>query len=253
MRPRLLVRSRVLVALALAFVLALTVPSAAHAATITIVNLDGANEGFNDPTPAAPIGDNPRTTIGQQRLFVFETAANIWGALLSSDIEIRVGARFDPQTCTATSGVLGSAGPGSVHRDFTNAPFSNTWYHQSLANRLAGADLSGLNDINATFNSAVGGVNCLTSGWYYGIDGNEGSQIELLPVVLHELGHGLGFSTSTNAATGTMMNGAPHVYDRFLMSSNSGLHWNEMTSTQRAASSIGCSDLVWDGPFVTAR
>ena len=227
-------------------------PSASFAATITIVNLDGANEGFNDPTPAAPIGDNIGTTIGEQRLFVFQTAANIWGALLPSDIEIRVGARFDPQTCTETSGVLGSAGPGSVHRDFANAPFANTWYHQALANRLAGADLSGLNDINATFNSSVGAADCLTSGWYYGLDGNQGSQIELLPVVLHELGHGLGFSTSTNAATGIQMNGVPHVYDRFLLSTNLGLHWNQMTSTQRAASSIGCDKLVWDGPFVTA-
>jgi len=242
---------RILAALAILFLL--TPPLRSLAATITIVNLDGANEGFNDPTPATPVGDNPRTTIGQQRLFVFQTAASIWGALLPSDLEIRVGAHFDPQTCTSTSGVLGSAGPGSVHRDFVNAPFANTWYHQALANRLAGADLSGLNDINATFNVSVGGVNCLTAGWYYGIDGNEGTQIELLPVVLHELGHGLGFSTSTNAATGVMMNGAPHVYDRFLLNVASGLHWNEMNQTQRAASSIGCDALVWDGSFVSAR
>ena len=242
---------RALAALAILFLL--TTPLRSLAATITIVNLDGASEGFNDPTPATPVGDNPRTTIGQQRLFVFQTAASIWGSLLPSDLEIRVGARFDPQTCTATSGVLGSAGPGSVHRDFVNAPFANTWYHQALANRLAGVDLSGLNDINATFNVSVGGVNCLSAGWYYGIDGNEGAQIELLPVVLHELGHGLGFSTSTNAATGVMMNGAPHVYDRFLLNVASGLHWNEMNQTQRAASSVGCDVLVWDGSFVSAR
>jgi hypothetical protein len=28
-------------------------------ATIIIVNNDGAGEGFNDPTPAAPVGGNP--------------------------------------------------------------------------------------------------------------------------------------------------------------------------------------------------
>jgi hypothetical protein len=245
------IRNPVLPVLLLALLLALAAPS--RAATITIVNLDGGSEGFNDPTPAAPVGGNPGTTVGEQRLFVFHTAAAIWGALLPSDVEIRVSARFDPQTCTATSGVLGSAGPGSLHRDFPNALFSGTWYHQALANRLAGSDLSAANDISATFNSSVGSPTCLTSGWYYGIDGNEGIQMELLPVVLHELGHGLGFSTTTNGVTGTMMNGAPHVYDRFLMSVSTGLHWNQMSSTQRAASAVGCEDLVWDGPSVTAR
>lgn len=249
-----LFRPAVVVFLGLAtLALILAVPAPSRAATITIVNLDGPNEGFNDPTPAAPVGDNPETTIGDQRLFVFQTAAWIWGALLPSDVEIRVGARFDLQTCTETSGVLGSAGPGTVHRDFANAPFANTWYHQALANRLAGVDLSLQNDITTTFNSGVGSAGCLTSGWYYGIDGNEGTQIELLPVVLHELGHGLGFSTTTNGSTGGLMNGAPHVYDRFLMSASTGLHWNEMTITQRTASAVGCGDLVWDGPFVTAR
>jgi hypothetical protein len=238
-----------LVALAL-----LCVASApAGAATIVIVNLDGSGEGFNDDTPAAPVGGNPGQTIGEQRLYVFQTAASIWSTLLPSPIQIRVGARFDPQTCTATSGVLGSAGPASVHRDFANAPFANTWYHQALANRLAGTDLSAANDITATFNVSVGGDNCLSSGWYYGVDGNEGGQIELLPVVLHELGHGLGFSTTTNGLTGNMMNGAPHVYDRFPLSTSLGLHWNQMTSGQRASSAVGCGDLVWDGPFVTSR
>lgn len=243
-------RSLALLLAALAWILA-AAPS--DAATIVIVNQDGPGEGFNDGTPAAPVGGNPGQTIGAQRLFVFETAASIWGALLPSPVQIRVGAQFNPQTCTATSGVLGSAGPGSVHRDFAHAPFANTWYHQALANRIAGTDLSGGNDISATFNVSVGGTNCLSSGWYYGIDGNEGGQIELLPVVLHELGHGLGFSTTTNGTTGAMMNGAPHVYDRFLLSAGLGLHWNEMTSTQRASSAVGCGDLVWDGPFVTAR
>jgi len=49
-----------------------------HAATITIVNADGAGEGFNDPTPAAPVGGNPGTTVGAQRLYVFQYAASIW-------------------------------------------------------------------------------------------------------------------------------------------------------------------------------
>lgn len=226
-------------------------PSAA--ATITIVNNDGANEGFNDPTPAAPIGGNPGTTIGAQRLYVFQTAANIWGSILPSSVEVRVNAQMNPQSCTATSGVLGSAGPVQVFRDFGGAPFAGTWYHVALANKLANSDLSpATNDISATFNSSVGQPTCLTVGWYYGVDGNEGSQIELLPVVLHELGHGLGFSTTTNGQTGSQLSGFPGVYDRFLYDNTQGLHWNQMTDAQRAVSGQNCSQVAWDGANVVA-
>lgn len=226
---------------------------AGYAATITIVNLDGPNEGFNDPAPVSPVGGNPGTTVGAQRLYVFQRAANIWATLLKSDVEIRVGAQFDPLSCNATSGVLGSAGPTTVHRNFAGAILTGTWYHQALANKLAGVDLAAQNDINATFNSSVGSPTCLSIGWYYGTDGNEGGQIELFPVVLHELGHGLGFSTTTDGQTGLFLNNAPSVWDHFLFDPTVGLHWDQMNNAQRAASAISCGDLVWDGNAVTAR
>ena len=243
----------ILTALTLACVLAPLAPATATAATITIVNADGAGEGFNDPTPAAPVGGNPGTTVGAQRLFVFQTAANIWGSLLKSNVTVRVNSQFGPLTpCDASSGVLGSAGPTTVHRDFTGAIIPGAWYHQALANKLAGADLAAANDdINANFNSSVGSPTCLTVGWYYGIDGNEGSQIELLPVILHEIGHGLGFSTTTNGQTGLFLNSFPHVWDFFLFNPANGLHWNQMTGPQRVASAISCGNLVWDGQLTT--
>ena len=49
----------------------------AQAATVTIINLDGSGEGFNDPTPASPVGGNPGVTIGAQRLIVFQFAADL--------------------------------------------------------------------------------------------------------------------------------------------------------------------------------
>jgi len=223
-----------------------------HAATITIVNIDGAGEGFNDPTPAAPVGGNPGTTIGQQRLNVFQQAAAIWGALLPSAVEIRVRAAFNPLSCNATSGTLGSAGPAGLTRDFPGAPFPGTWYHIAEANRLSGSDLLPANDdINATFNSSVGSPTCLTVGWYYGFDHNEGTQIDLLPVVIHELGHGLGFSTPTSGSSGNFNNGFPGVFDHFLLDLNTGLHWDAETAGQRVASANACTRLVWDGPSVT--
>lgn len=224
----------------------------AHAAVITVLNLDGPNEGFNDPTPAEPVGGNPGTTIGAQRLYVFQYAADIWARTIPSAVEIRINARFDPQTCDASSAVLGSTSAGSSHRNFANAPFPNTWYQQSLANRIAGVDLNpSVNDMNITYNSNLCQPGCAFC-WYYGVDGNEGTKTELLPVVLHEIGHGLGFATITVAGVQMGTPPGPHIYDRFLYDLDQDMHWHEMPSdAQRGASAVNCQRLVWDGPCVT--
>ena len=73
------IRARGLLPLLLCLSLALAF-GIASAATITIINNDGVNEGFNDPTPVAPVGGNPATTLGAQRLYLFQYAANLWGS-----------------------------------------------------------------------------------------------------------------------------------------------------------------------------
>jgi hypothetical protein len=224
----------------------------AGATTITIVDLDAPGEGFKDTTPAAPVGGNPGTTIGAQRLYVFQYAADVWESILPSTVEIRVQAAFNALSCTPTSGVLGSAGAVDALRDFPAAPLAGHWYHVALANKLASSDLvAARNDINAQFNSSVGLTGCLeTTSWYYGVDGNAGSsRIDLLSTVLHELGHGLGFSTITSGSTGSYASSFPHVSDHFLYDNSLGLHWDEMTPAERVASAIACNRLVWDGPY----
>jgi hypothetical protein len=240
--------------IALSGILLLSAFGVAGAATITIVNNNAAGVGFNDPTVVAPVGGNPGTTLGQQRLNVFTQAASIWGSILPSAVTILVRSQFAAQTCTATSAVLGSAGPTTVHANFTGAIMPNYWYYQSLANRLNGTDLSAANpDINATFNSNID-AGCFGPGfvWYYGYDGLESpTQIELLPVVLHEMGHGLGFSTQTSGTTGNYLgspSGFPTIFDHFLYDDVAGLHWDQMTPAQRVASAINTGHLTWDGP-----
>ena len=185
--------------------------------TITIQNADAGPTGFNDPTPATPVGGNNGTTIGQQRLNAFQFAASIWGATLNSSQPIVISAGWAAQSCTANSGVLGSAGSAGISKDFPNAPFPNTWYSRSLANALSNSDLNGATqEINATFNLNVGTTGCLSSSpWYYGFDGNEGNGNDLVSVLLHEFGHGLGFQTFTSGTTGAPSGGFFTVYDRF--------------------------------------
>jgi len=234
---------------ALTLVLLLAAAAVGHAATIVIVNNDGAGEGFNDPSPRAPVGGNPGVTLGEQRLNIFNHAASIWGALLPSAVTIQVRAQFNPQTCSATSAVLGSAGAITIHRDFAGAEFSGTWYGQALANKQFGADLSAVQpDINATFNSQLD-AGCFGPGlvWYYGLDGLEGVNIELLPVVLHELGHGLNFQQFGNLGTGAPNAGFPDIYQRYMFDETVGLYWPDMTNAQRQASAVNSGNVAWDG------
>lgn len=228
---------------------------AAEAATIVIVNIDGAGEGFNDQTLTAPVGGNPGTTIGAQRLNLFQRAAEIWGGLLESDVTIRIESSFDPLSCNSSGGVLGSAGPIVVNRDFSGAEVADTWYHGALSDKLAGVDLDpGDNDIRARFNLSIdNNENCLSgSNWYYGFDGNAGSDIALLPVLLHEMAHGLGFSTFVDAVAGSEFFGSPDIYERFIRDNTTGLNWDQMTNSQRATSATNTDNLVWSGEGVTS-
>ncbi len=226
------------------------------AATIVINNTNAAGVGFNDTTPAAPVGGNPGTTLGAQRLFAFTYAANLWGATLTSNVPIVINASMTPLTCTATSATLGSAGATSIFRNFTNAPLTNTWYSYALANKLSGAYQGTLNaaQITANFNSNLGlNANCLPGRIFYlGVDHNHGTNIDFVAVLLHEMGHGLGFQTFTNGNSGAQQSGFPSIWDHFLMGTVTGKLWKDMTNAERAASAISRDKLVWTGSRVTA-
>lgn len=227
------------------------VSTASATATIILVNGDGPNEGLNDPTAVPAVTGNPGTTLGEQRLNVFQAAANVWEQVLDSSVPIRINAAMDPLTCSPTGGVLGSAGPNGAFRDFTGAPRANTWYPGALANSLAGSDLDTTSDdIGATFNSDVDDdPNCLTGiTWWYGVGAAAPAfTISLYDTVLHEIAHGIGFLTFVNSATGQTFFGFDDIYMTFLEDHSLGLGWPGMTDAQRAASVIDTGDLHWTG------
>jgi PKD repeat protein len=115
----------------------------------------------------------------------FQYAVDIWATLLKSPVIINVDANFSE----LGQGVLGSAGPTSYVRDFDGTPLASVFYPIPLAEKLAGKtlNLTGEADISANFSSTV--------NFYFGTDGNPPSgQYDFVSIVLHELGHGLGFT-----------------------------------------------------------
>lgn len=226
-----------------------------NSATISIVNSDGAGEGFNDATVAVPEGGNAGVTLGQQRLNLFNYAASIWGAYLDTSVAIKVDSRFDPLTCTPTSATLGSAGASYTTHDFTNVPFANTDYHLALADKISGTAIGGssINQINATFNSSVNGsAGCLGGErFYYGFDNSTPSgTVNLLVVLLHEMGHGLGFSSFVTGSTGAYSSGRPDIFSRYMYDSSTGKYWYQMTNAERQTSALNNGNVYWDGSNV---
>jgi PA domain len=242
----------------LGFTLALAAVAATatvDAARVVIVNGDDPNVGYNDPTPAAAVGGNPGTTVGEQRRIAINYVAQLWGrALTGTEQTIEVLSGFLPAECDAVGGTLAFANTFTIHRDFDKARFKSTWYHAALANKISGVDLNALDGDNdpeafAIANLNVGTTGCIEGpGWYYGLDGKapEGGS-DFVRVMLHEIGHGLGFTSFTDESTGAYFQGFPSVWEHFLRDNGSNKLWVEMTDAERVASAINNEGLVWSG------
>ncbi len=240
---------RCLQALFAAAVLFTSTSALAGGAHVIVVNVNAADVGFNDPTSVTPVGGNTGTTLGEQRLIAFQHAADLWGQTIDSPAPIFVIAQFT----SLGANVLGSAGATFIFRDFggaglyPGAEFPGTWYGSALADKRAGVDLNpGYADIVANFSSDF--------DFYLGLDANHGPQVDLVTVVLHELGHGLNFQTFVNTQTGANIANDDNtdIFARHLVDTTNGLHWDQMTNAERQASATKFGRLVWDGGRVTA-
>jgi len=116
-------------------------------------------------------------------------AANVWGSYLDSDVSVRVNIEWEDRN---DNRLLASAGPATLFRDFAGGNPS-TWYPVALAEAIAGRDLNDPTDADINMNANS------SANWYFGTDGNTPrNQIDLASVMLHELGHGLGFLSSVD-------------------------------------------------------
>lgn len=242
----------------------------APAATILVHSTDGPGEGFNDPTARAPEGGNPGTTLGAQRLFLFNAVAHQWAALLKSNVVITINGSFDPLTpCTSAGGVLGQAGPTNFTTLVPTPPGAqaSTFYPQALAEALRDTNLNGTSaEIVAQFNSSVDS-GCLGAGsrFYYGVNpqvATPANTIRLYPTLLHEFGHGLGFislvcTTNPSCGSGWTYGGYPSslrdIWAFFQANAtNVALLWKDKSNAQRIADFTADPNYVWLGANVTA-
>ena len=154
----------------------------------------------------------------------FQYAVDIWDSLIRTPVPIRIDATFvDLGGFEDNAIILGGARPAAW-----KSPGSlNLWFVDAIADMKAGKDLeNGEPDIITKFNSNQ------EVNWYFGIDGNTpSSKMDFVTTVIHEIAHGLGFSSfarientsieifSLSVGNGILRNGNPRfpqIYDFFV-------------------------------------
>jgi hypothetical protein len=198
------------------------------------------------------------TPWSNQARNAFGYAVQIWESILNGPQTIEVDACWRNDMASTT---LGSAGPRDYYRDFSGAPRSGTWYAVPLANQLSNSDLNGGNaEISANFNSSF--------NWYLGTDGQPSStEYDFVSVVLHEIGHGLGFSgsmvvdngTGNNECNGTAGVGCwgagtayPFIYDRFTENGAGTALLAFPNNSTSLGSQLTSNDVFFDGSNANA-
>ena len=218
--------------------------------------------GFDDATPIATVGGNSGTTIGAQRKLSFIKAVEILAAQVSSSETIIVDAAFSSLSCTSLAATLGSAGATTNIADANPMPATgvyDTFYPIGLINSLGETDYNNrVSDINSEFNSDIGTPGCLENGngWYYGFDAPPSRYIGFTTVLLHEMTHGLGFSSLVDTSNGTKPSGIDDIFSNNLYSKADGAAWSTaggLSNSQRAASAKSGDGLLWNGTHVNSQ
>ena len=118
-------------------------------------------------------------------------AVDVWSQNFTSQVPVKIKVLWERQS---NSGILASAAPGKFHTNFKNIPDGDLWYASALADSLAGEDIEPtIPEITIRINSTNGPM------LYLGTDGKcPSNKYDLVSMILHEMGHGLGFLSNAD-------------------------------------------------------
>ncbi len=164
--------------------------------------LEREQSGLDAPIPTAfldvtYVNDCGGQTWPDEAIDAFEFAAEIWEQHVESEVPIRVravwsnfGDRPDAEN------LLGSAGPTRIVRfNEGNGVFADTWYPVAIASAITGQNI--VDDIEGESFDIVANLSCEQPRWHFDTSRVPPPQrIDFATVVLHEIGHGLGFTGS---------------------------------------------------------
>lgn len=183
-----------------------------------------AGENFDGPISSLSSYKNLRTQAGVSSFVVtysgfpsdakaaFQAAIDVWQKVMVTRVPIRIKASWE----SINSTTLANSGATKVYKNFGGNSIKDVWYPVALAEAIAGKELNGSEaDINITVNQNI--------SWSYFTDGTrQAFKYDLMTVILHEIAHGLGFTTTMKIGDSNTLqgqygqSGTPFIYDMFI-------------------------------------
>lgn len=155
-----------------------------------------------------------------EAMAAFDYALDIWSTYISSSIPIKIQANW---IGLSEANVLASASTSFFVQ--INAGKPNTWYNMAQAAAISGLDV--VNELKLQGHDVehdiIINVNANFSRWHFGTNAAPTpGKIDFVTVMLHEIGHGLGFMGSVQANASSQQaslgfNDNPTIYDVFVV------------------------------------
>ncbi len=225
--------------------------------TITPIYSDPPKTGFNDETLLSDLEKqtlasthNNANTLGEARKNALEHALGIIGKKFQSGnvvtVEVRFSSLDNEQTIAVSSPYIVSVGSSRFPGIFYPCALAETI---GIIRRQCEQAFNITADFAITFSDEV-------FNFYYGLDGNPLSNtIDFVPVVMHEVFHGMGFDSAvmqggsfrlTTPGTGNRIP-IKMIYDMQVYSQLDKNFFLQISDAQRSKSLVSEMKLSWDG------